>query len=460
MRCRSWLRARSGSGRGLGRVVSALFAPALSMLVLLMPAWGQQAAAPTLANDGIHLGVASCAGNNCHGSVQRLKGSSVQQDEYLIWSTKDKHRLAYAALLSERGIRIAKNLGLPDAQNAQICLDCHADNVAADKRGRQFQLADGVGCESCHGSAVSWLGVHLSGAGHQANLAAGLYPTEQPLARAQKCLSCHFGDDKKFVTHQIMGAGHPPMPFELDTYTAIEPAHYVVDKTYIERKGRPNDVQVWAVGQARDVVQRMDALLDPKNAPKGLDPELVLFDCQSCHHAMNQLQWQPSQTVALGPGRLKLYDADMIMLKIIAARVDAAAAKALGDHMLALHQATTQDWAAVQREGQAVRQAASQLIPALSSHDFNRDDMKALAAGVIDVGLNGDAPAYSAAQQAADALESIASGMRSFGFANDDQVKAMNGALGGLFDAVADDQAYRPATFAKALQDLQKTLPP
>ena len=90
----------------------------------------------------------------------------------------------------------------------------------------------------------------------------------------------------------MMGAGHPPLGFELDTYGAIQPAHYQVDQDYIERKGQPNDIQIWAVGQALDLKKRMDALLDPGNALKGLQPELALFDCQGCHHAMNQLQWR------------------------------------------------------------------------------------------------------------------------------------------------------------------------
>ena len=71
-----------------------------------------------------------------------------------------------------------------------------------------------------------------------------MYPTDQPVARAQLCLSCHFGTEQnKFVTHRIMGAGHPRMSFELDTFTAIQPAHYIADKDYAERKGAPNGVQ-------------------------------------------------------------------------------------------------------------------------------------------------------------------------------------------------------------------------
>jgi hypothetical protein len=417
------------------------------------------APAQTAPDDGIHLGVASCAGSTCHGAVKPAANSGVAQDEYLIWSQKDKHHQAYAVLSSELGLRIAHNLGLPDAKSAQICLDCHADNMPQDRRGREFDLADGVGCEACHGGAITWLGEHLSGAGHKANLAAGMYPTDQPLARAKLCLSCHFGDDRKFVTHQIMGAGHPPMTFELDTFTYIQPAHFAVNKSYIARKGRPNDVQIWAVGQAVDLAKRMDALTDPKHAPQGLDPELVLFDCQSCHHSMKDLQWQKRSSGGLGPGRLRLYDAGAVMLRVIAARVAPDAAKALSDHMMALHQATTKDWGEVQREGTAVREAANRLIPALAGHEFSRDDMKALADGVVEAGLNGDATEYSGAQQATMALSSIVTAMKTFGYAGDEQVKAMHAALGGLNDTLANDQAYDPNAFVKALRGFKGTLP-
>src|SRR5207237_9069235 len=140
----------------------------------------QPSPAQTASDDAVHLGVASCAGNNCHGAVQPFKTARVTQNEYLIWAQKDKHSKAFAVLREERGRRIAQNLGLPDAETAEICLACHADNVAPAKRGRQFQLADGVGCESCHGGAGGWLGTHIAGSSHTANLAAGMYPIEQP----------------------------------------------------------------------------------------------------------------------------------------------------------------------------------------------------------------------------------------------------------------------------------------
>ena len=42
-----------------------------------------------------------------------------------------------------RNISISR-LGLKNAHEAKICLDCHADNIPESQRGPQFVLADGV----------------------------------------------------------------------------------------------------------------------------------------------------------------------------------------------------------------------------------------------------------------------------------------------------------------------------
>jgi hypothetical protein len=111
------------------------------ILIAATPAFAQ-----TSNDDGAHIGVQSCAGNNCHGAVEPLPKSRVPQDEYLIWSQRDKHAKAYGVLLGDRGKRIAANLGLTQpAAEASLCLDCHADNVPPDRRGPQFELSDGVG---------------------------------------------------------------------------------------------------------------------------------------------------------------------------------------------------------------------------------------------------------------------------------------------------------------------------
>jgi hypothetical protein len=388
-------------------------------------------------------------------------GSSVPQNEYQIWSKSDKHHRAYAVLLEERGLRIARNLGLTNAATAEMCLGCHTDPAPPAKRGPLFQISDGVGCEACHGGASTWLGVHISGTRHSKNLAAGLYPTEQPVARATKCLSCHFGDpadDNKFVTHRIMGAGHPRMGFELDTYTAVEPAHFVVDQRYIERKGPVNDVQVWAIGQAVELASRMGALLEPKRAPKGIFPELVLFDCQSCHHPYNSLGGG-SYTTGLASGSVKLYDANAVMLRVIAARLAPAASKALSSRILALQRASSESWATLQGQAHEVRRLATALSPTVSSHDYTRDDLKALADGIIALGLTGGDVQYSEAEQATMALASILSTAKFFGNLNYDQLTAVTKTMNGLYGAFASDQSYRQEPFIKALKEFRRTMP-
>jgi Cytochrome c554 and c-prime len=412
-------------------------------------------------DDAIHLGVASCRGSNCHSATERSEGSSVPQNEYLIWSKSDKHHRAYTVLREERGLRIARNLGLANAATAEMCLGCHTDPTPPAKRGPLFQISDGVGCEACHGGASTWLGVHISGARHSENLAAGLYPTEQPGARAWKCLSCHFGDpadDNKFVTHRIMGAGHPRMGFELDTYTAVEPAHFVVDHRYTERKGPVNDAQVWAAGQAVELTKRMGALLEPKRAPKGLFPELVLFDCQSCHHPYNSLRGE-SDTTGLAPGSFKLYDANAVMLRVIAARLAPAASKALSSRILALQRASSESWAAVQDQAREIRRLATALAPTIPSHDFAGDDLKALADGIIALELTGDDAQYSGAEQATMALASILSTAKFFGNLNYDQMAAMGKTMSGLYGAFASGESYRHEPFVRALREFRRTMP-
>jgi hypothetical protein len=394
--------------------------------------------------------------------MQRSPGSSVAQNEFLIWSRSDKHRRAYAVLLEERALRIARNLGLANAASADVCLGCHTDYVPPARRGPLFQVSDGVGCEACHGGSSTWLGVHISGASHSENLAAGLYPTEQPAARAAKCLSCHFGDpgdDNRFVTHRIMGAGHPRMGFELDTYTAVEPAHFVVDQSYIERKGRVDDVRVWAVGQAVDLAKRMDALIEPKHAPKGLFPELVLFDCQSCHHPYNSQPGEGYGAMGSAPGSLKIYDANAVMLQAIAAQLAPATDRELSSQIPALQSAIGESWPDVQGKARHLRRLANGLLPILTRHDFSRGDAKALTNKVISLGLAGDGTEFSVAEQATMALASIGAALKSSSELSDGQASAMTKAMNGLYGSFAAGETYRSVPFVNALKEFQRTVP-
>ncbi|MGH8598693.1 MAG: multiheme c-type cytochrome, partial [Gammaproteobacteria bacterium] len=184
-----------------------------------------------------YLGVVTCAGSTCHGAARPVTDSRVLQTEFLTWHREDQHAHAYRALQSEEGRAIARKLGLDNAATAPECLNCHANFVAEDRRGKRFQLTDGVGCETCHGPASKWLGLHVTGeASRDDNIQAGMVRTDDPEIRATLCLSCHLGGENKFASHRILGAGHPRLSFELDTFSILQPAHFQLDADYRERK--------------------------------------------------------------------------------------------------------------------------------------------------------------------------------------------------------------------------------
>ena len=158
--------------------------------------------------------------------------------------------------------------------------------------------------------------------------------------------------------------------------------------------------------------------------------------------------------------QLRLYDASAVMLRVIAARAAPEIATELRARLLALHRATTEDWNAVRREAGAVRHAADMLIPVLASRQFSRDDALALAKGVVAVGVTGDDLDYSAAQQETMALASIVAAMHQLGFADEGQVTGLNEALRGVYDALGNEQAYRPDRFVQALRRFEAKLTP
>src|SRR5690606_37332927 len=126
---------------------------ALWMVAALMGVSARALAIEPGIADYKHMGVASCATSVCHGKLAPATDKDVALNEYRIWQQEDRHAQAYRTLELPESKRIAANLGLPNATAAKICLDCHADNVPADKRGPKFQISDGVGCEACHGGS-------------------------------------------------------------------------------------------------------------------------------------------------------------------------------------------------------------------------------------------------------------------------------------------------------------------
>lgn len=442
------------------RIRLFILGPTVGLALSVAPSIAVAQAPLPIIDKDVHMGVASCAGSTCHGAIQPWQGSRVLQNEFITWQRNDKHAKAYQILLNDRSKRIAHNLGLEAAHTAKVCLDCHADNPTQERQHRTFQITDGVSCEACHGGAGRWIGVHISAAAtHDLNVENGLFPTADPVTRARLCLSCHFGDETRFVSHRIMGAGHPRMSFELDTFTAIMPAHYQVDADYRERKGSWDGVQTWAIGQAMAIGVMMDAIVDPKRGRDGIFPELVLFDCYTCHHRMSNLRWVPRASVGLDPGIPRISDANHLMLQIVTGHVDEALGNELRAKTQALHKATRTSDAAFLEAAKALQEVTDKLVDRFAQHKFGEADMSALMAGVIDLGLKGEYQDYPGAEQATMALSAIANAMLNIGAIDTQQFEPLNAALEKCYAAVEKDEAYDPQAFVAALNEFKASLP-
>lgn len=434
-----------------------MFRLVTSVLLLgLTTVVGAETTLPQYGKD-LHLGVVTCAGSTCHGATKPSADVTILQNEALTWQREDKHAKAYKILLNEDSRRIARNLGLKDAHTAQVCLDCHTDNAPTEKRGKRFQISDGVGCEACHGGSERWLGPHASGnATHAQNVTNGLYPTEHPVDRAKLCLSCHMGNAQKPITHRIMGAGHPRLSFELDTFTQIEPAHFKVDADYIKRKGDWSGAQVWAVGQVITVEEYLAALTDPKRNRDGAFPELTLFDCHSCHHSMDNVHWQSRQGTGLPPGVVRLNDSNVLMLRHIINLVDPSAAKEWRQKSLSLHRAATESQDAMVRAAQDLQALAKTLQPKLAGRSFSTADIKSLANAILTEGSAGEYADYAGAEQSLMALDALFNALERQGGLTAVQLGALRQQTESMYKTLEkDDDSYKPGQFSAQMKTLQ-----
>ena len=400
-----------------------------------------------MLSDDVHLGVATCAGSNCHGSVKPFKNSPVRQNEYFTWERHDRHARAFETLREPRSARIAKNLGLRDATTAKECLVCHSDYVPPDKRGARFLLSDGVGCEACHGGSERWLGPHVSGkATHADNLALGLYPTEQPKARAELCLGCHQGDAAHPMTHAIMGAGHPPLVFELDTFTSIQPAHYDVDDDYRQRKTASNTATTWAVGQVTAAVAYLELVEQQADQSSGLFPELYPFDCNACHHDMDSLRW--SETTSDKPGSVRLRDVHLRNAGLAIGLRDANKARQWDASLRRLNEASQQSRQALRDAAKQFRQTAGGDALKLVQPAWNVSESRKLF-GLLSEQHASAGVGYTQAEQGAMALAGLAAQT------SDSRKPAVTGAIQALYNTVDNRADYDPAVYGSAVRALQ-----
>lgn len=418
--------------------------------VLLLPV----ATAQSIKNqieEHVHLGAATCATSQCHGKSEPVAGRNVHLDEYTFWIDQDYHATAYNTLLSDESKLMAAKLGLKSAKTAKICLDCHTDNVPSDKKGEKFQISDGVGCEACHGGAEKWIKTHTDpSATHAQNIAAGLIATEKGSVRAELCLSCHLGTKDKFATHQIMGAGHPRLRFEMNLFTENQPAHYSVDDDYIERKGFTPGFNLWLEGQFISAIQGLEVAVARLHEGFGVFRDFAFYDCDSCHHSINNFRWTSKRADGLEPGSLRLQMPNIVLLE--------AYARATGNDSGAdeLHAAKRKVLVGAQSTRENFKNAASDMLTLLqrmrkqSDRDYSDTEVSAVRLAILQAAGSDRASDFAEAEQVIYSFESLCLVLG--------EIDRCAPELDKLFDGVKAFNNFNPTQFARIAKSVTSNL--
>jgi len=406
-----------------------------------------------------YVGPGSCAASACHGSIKPLGTTKVLQNEYSTWITSDKHAHAYLGLTEPLGQQIGKILNLPEPpEKSQRCLICHAVSVSPHERAREFDIAEGVSCESCHGPASLWLGPHIqSTAIHSEMVKRGLFDNRNLEKRAEKCLTCHLGAPGMSVDHELIAAGHPDLTFELDSFSAVEPPHWV-DKN---QDGTPADalfgVRAWAVGQAVELQQSM--LRVARHAKSGPWPEFSEMDCMTCHHALTgpaswrQVAGYPGRRAGDPPYNLSRF----ILFKHFAAEVDPSLNERLATAAIEVKKHVTSmsaDRAAVEAEADRAAELAGQMIAKVRDASYESERTERLLRSITD---DADAIAFDGERTAEQAAMTINSLYIAEAKA-EGPTPATRQAIDGLFQLVNNPSSYDAKPFAAQLKKVRGTL--
>ena len=388
-----------------------------------------------------YLGPGSCAAAACHGNIAPQKTARVQQNEYSTWVVQDRHAASFRVLQNPVSQRMGKLLGIGKPEESPRCLTCHALYVPASAKGRNFDIGDGVSCESCHGPSSEWLGNHtMQGWSRQKSIAAGMVDNWDIEKRAEQCLSCHLGDEKRFVDHEMIAAGHPDLVFDLESYTAAMPPHW-----------RPEaDAQVlrtWSVGQAVQLRQSLERL--SRRATTGVWPEYSEFECYACHHNLVAADRSWRQRAGYSdrkPGDAPWNAAHFAVLRVIVQETQPDLSGELEKGLLEVFRVTSDrrsDRKSIAAAARQTAKIADQLTEKFKARGFQRDEALKILNGLSREAERLSNMGPKTAEQATMALQSLA-----VATPNPARQKDFDAALKGLYKEIENPSNYNAGEFA------------
>jgi hypothetical protein len=424
-----------------------------SSLVLMCAVALHAIASAQASRESKFVGPGSCSASACHGGVAPAKNSRILQNEFSTWVLQDKHNQAYRALQTPVARRMGKLLNIGDPTASPKCLTCHALYVPKEQQAREFDISEGVSCESCHGPASVWLGPHsLKGATRKQSLAMGMYDTADLLSRSEKCTTCHVGTSEKSVDHEMIAAGHPDLIFQLDAFTAVMPPHWKPEADAYA------GVKAWSVGQAvelRDTLKRLQ-----RRAGSSQWPEYSELECFSCHHSLVRADnsWRQGagyrDRVA---GTPPMNPAHSVLFRYLVREVDPESAKQLDAQLLEVFQLTSKldaDRGSLAKSAASAATSADAFARKLNEMTLDRKTTQQLQRSIIEnaTAIANEGP--RTAEQAAMALESFTVANEKAG----PKQPETRSAIRALFKLLENPSNYNAPQFAAQLRKVGATL--
>lgn len=276
-----------------------------------VPAATPPVAGVVVAPQNLRVGNAGCSAAACHGGPAPSLTSPIDAHGWLgsatHWQARDPHTRAYDALNVPLATEMMARLKVPKptggflkATEYDRCLACHTDPQLVGQPGvPESVLAQGIGCETCHGNAERYLRDHTTWrtpADRAAGYAAtGMAPLHDLGRRAAACAGCHVGAPagdgssvRRDMNHDMIAAGHPRLDgFDFaEAQLRLTPHWFEKDRT---RPGQPprgpdGAWRTWLVGRA--ACGEAAARLLGDRASHGVWPELAESDCRGCHQTI------------------------------------------------------------------------------------------------------------------------------------------------------------------------------
>jgi hypothetical protein len=416
-----------------------------------------------------YMGAASCSGSACHGGTSARTKLKIAQNEFYIWSEKDSHAKAYEVLTKPDSKRIAHNLKIEKAERSPRCLVCHAMDVDVPRQGSLYDVTEGVSCESCHGAAEKWLGPHIRKDWDSKRASEyGMVNTKDFGKRADKCLTCHLGVGQNIVDHELIGAGHPRLKFEIDNYSHAMPAHWQMPK---EKKDRDwMGAKAWSVGQAVALRNEIHLLASSRKARTGLWPDFVHFDCYACHHDVvdnlrqlseeekSQQRWRFREYNGK-PGRPVWNSSNYTVFRHLVQQIAPEDVKALDQMISVLHDGLSGKRTAEAFDSTLTKLAdlTSALVGKVSNYKFTAQASLTLMRSIAGDGKGIANAGFQSAEQAVLALASLydshvdAQGQPG-------NYKSVKDAIDGLYVDIKQGRGFSAMHFERDLAKLQVSL--